>query len=121
MTRQQTTELAFETSIFDTLKLAVRILFCDPRFAIRAMWLLRRQQKAAKIRADLQAAGTHIPPFSIFSVTGKCNLHCLGCYANALHRSDQPELSNEEPRSKLRGIERQNLTSLSGVDPHAAA
>lgn len=36
-----------------------------------------------------------MPPFSIFSITGKCNLSCAGCYANLLHRSDRPELSNE--------------------------
>ncbi len=28
---------------------------------------------------------------------------------------------SKEPRSKLRGIKRQHLTDLSGVDPHAAA
>ena len=28
---------------------------------------------------------------------------------------------SKEPRSKLRGIKRQNLTNLGGVDPHVAA
>lgn len=95
MTRNQTTELAFETSIFDTLKLAARLLFYDPRFAMRAVYLLNRQRKAAKIRRVLNAQGQHVPPFSIFSITGKCNLTCAGCYANLLHRSDRPELSDE--------------------------
>ena len=95
MTENQSTELAFEASIFDTLKLAARILFYDPRFAIRAMRLLRRQQEAAKVRKAHSAKGTHVPPFSIFSITGKCNLSCLGCYANVLHRSTRPELSDE--------------------------
>jgi len=101
MSDAQNTELAFETSIFDTLKLAARILFYDPRFAIRALKLLRRQQKAAKVRSAHKAKGTHVPPFSIFSITGKCNLSCLGCYANVLHRSDRPELSNERIRQLL--------------------
>jgi len=95
MSNSQPTELAFETSIFDTLKLAARILFYDPRFAFRALQLLRRQQKAAKVRKAHQANGTHVPPFSIFSITGQCNLNCLGCYANILHRSSRPELSDE--------------------------
>ena len=95
MTKKQSTELAFEASIFDTLKLAARILFYDPRFAIRALRLLSRQQKAAKVRKAHKAKGTHVPPFSIFSITGKCNLSCLGCYANVLHRSARPEMSNE--------------------------
>ena len=95
MTRNQSTELAFETSIFDTLKLAARILFYDPRFAVRALRLLSRQRRAAKVRRVHKARGVHVPPFSIFSITGKCNLSCAGCYANLLHRSDRPELSNE--------------------------
>lgn len=95
MSETQNTELAFEASIFDTLKLAARILFYDPRFAIRALRLLRQQQKAAKVRNAHKAKGTHVPPFSIFSITGECNLSCHGCYANVLHRSASPELSNE--------------------------
>ena len=30
-------------------------------------------------------------------------------------------IPSKEPRSKLRGIKRQNLTNLGGVDPHVAA
>lgn len=101
MTKNQTTELAFETSIFDTLKLAARILFYDPRFAIRAMRLLRRQQKAARVRKTHSANGIHVPPFSIFSITGHCNLNCLGCYATVLHRSTRRELSNDRIRKLL--------------------
>jgi MoaA/NifB/PqqE/SkfB family radical SAM enzyme len=95
MNRKSNTELAFETSIFDTLKLAARILFYDPRFAIRALRLLIRQQKAAKVRLVHKRNGIHVPPFSIFSITGNCNLSCAGCYANILHRSDRPELSKD--------------------------
>ena len=95
MTRNQNTELAFEASIFDTLKLATRLLFYDPRFAARALRLLSRQRRAAKVRQIHKARGVHVPPFSIFSITGKCNLTCAGCYANLLHLSDRPELSNE--------------------------
>ena len=95
MTRIQDTELAFETSIFDTLKLAARIMLYDPRFAMRALRLLSRQRKAAKVRRIHKARGIHVPPFSIFSITGECNLSCAGCYANLLHRSKRPELTNE--------------------------
>ena len=95
MIRNQSTELAFEASIFDTLKLAARLLFYDPRFAVRALRLLSRQRRAAKVRQVNKEKGVHVPPFSIFSITGKCNLCCVGCYANLLHRSDRPELSND--------------------------
>ena len=95
MTQDQSTELAFEASIFDTLKLAARIMLYDPRFAVRALRLLSRQRTAAKVRRIHTAGGVHVPPFSIFSITGQCNLSCAGCYANLLHRSNRPELSNE--------------------------
>ncbi|MBE0636197.1 radical SAM protein [Candidatus Bipolaricaulota bacterium] len=101
MERNQKTELAFETSIFDTLRLAARIFFHDPRFAVRALRMLSRQRKAAKVRQEHSARGQHVPPFSIFSITGKCNLSCAGCYANLLHRSDRPELSNERIKALL--------------------
>ncbi len=95
MTRNQDTELAFETSIFDTLKLAARIMLYDPRFAMRALRLLSRQRNAAKVRRIHKARDIHVPPFSIFSITGECNLSCAGCYAHLLHRSNRPELTNE--------------------------
>ncbi len=95
MSNTQNTELAFEANIVDTLKLAARIFLYDPRFALRAIRLLSRQRKAAKVREQHRQDGIHVPPFSIFSITGQCNLNCLGCYANVLHRSSQPELSNE--------------------------
>ncbi len=96
-----TTELAFETSIFDTLKLAARITLYDPRFAVRALRMLSRQRRAAKVRRRHAAAGLHVPPFSIFSITGKCNLSCAGCYANLLHLSNREELSNARIRTLL--------------------
>ena len=96
MAHHQDIELAFEASIFDTLKLAARIMFYDPRFAVRALRLLARQRKAAKVRRIHKTQGVHVPPFSIFSITGQCNLSCVGCYANVLHRSARPELSNEK-------------------------
>jgi len=107
VTQNQSTELAFEASIFDTLKLAARLLFYDPRFAVRALSLLSRQRRAAKVRQVHKARGVHVPPFSIFSITGQCNLSCAGCYANLLHRSDRPELSNK--RIELLLSEARNL------------
>ena len=89
------TERAFERSIFDTLKLAARVTAYDPRFAIRASRLLRRQFKAARVRRHHARQGVHVPPFSIFSITSACNLNCVGCYANILHRADRPELTND--------------------------
>ena len=46
------------------------------RFAMAA-------QSAKHRRVQLAAAGEHIPPFLIASITEQCNLHCRGCYARA--------------------------------------
>jgi MoaA/NifB/PqqE/SkfB family radical SAM enzyme len=94
MTRNQSTERAFEASIFDTLKLAARLVTYDPRFALRALRLLNRQRRAAAVRKRHKAGGIHVPPFSIFSITSRCNLHCAGCYANLLHVHERLELSH---------------------------
>jgi MoaA/NifB/PqqE/SkfB family radical SAM enzyme len=42
-------------------------------------------RKASKKRAELEAAGEHIPPFLIASITSACNLHCAGCYSRCNH------------------------------------
>lgn len=53
-----------------------RIFFV--RFAIRS-------KKAGRIRSGYAKKGEHIPPFLIASITDRCNLHCLGCYARHNH------------------------------------
>ena len=89
------TSRAFEASIFDTLKLATRMTIRDPRVALRAGFLLRQQHAAAKVRRAQRTRGIHVPPFVIYSITGRCNLNCFGCYSNILHVSERPELSRE--------------------------
>ena len=41
--------------------------------------------KARELRSKAKEQGEHIPPFLIASITSKCNLHCVGCYARANH------------------------------------
>ena len=94
--------VAFEATIFDELRTATRITLHDPRFAFRGLRLLQRQRRAARIRATHQLAGTHVPPFLIYSVTDRCNFDCAGCYAKLLHRHDRPEVSDERVRGILR-------------------
>jgi MoaA/NifB/PqqE/SkfB family radical SAM enzyme len=85
--------IAFEASIADILRTALRVWRHTPGFAIRAIRLLRQQHAAASKRRKNEDRGVHVPPFVIYSITAKCNLDCEGCYANILHRSDdRPEL-----------------------------
>ena len=95
MPEKHQTSIAFEASLFDVLRTASRITLYDPRFAVHALRLLRRQRRAARRRDRQQAAGTHVPPFVIYSITDRCNLDCAGCYAKLLHRSSRPELSDK--------------------------
>mgnify|MGYP000939252273 CR=1 FL=1 len=41
------------------------------------------QRPMERRRAELEAAGLHIPMFLIASITNACNLFCKGCYARA--------------------------------------
>ena len=65
-------------------------------FARTVIW----QGAAARRRAALAREGVHVPPIAIFSITNRCNLHCKGCYAQAIRGETQEELSAEA----LRGI-----------------
>ena len=101
MSKHENTAAAFEATIFEALRIALRITFRDPRFVARAFRLLTRQWRAARRRAAHERAGTHVPPFLIYSVTAKCNLDCAGCYAKRLHRHDRPEMTDADMRRLL--------------------
>jgi len=101
VSNEPNTSSAFEATIFEALRIALRITLRDPRIVIRGLRLLWRQWRAARVRARHERAGTHVPPFVIYSVTGQCNLDCAGCYDKLLHRSDRPELSTEQMRRVL--------------------
>ncbi len=91
--RTDETSTAFEASLFDVLRTGLRITRGNPHLTARAVQLLWRQRKAAHRRDRAEERGTHVPPFVIYSITGRCNLQCAGCYANLLHRHDRPEMS----------------------------
>ncbi|MCX6091461.1 MAG: radical SAM protein [Candidatus Bipolaricaulota bacterium] len=95
------TSIAFEASLFDVLRTGLRITHGSPRLTARTVRLLWRQKRAAGRRDRAEARGVHVPPFVIYSVTGRCNLQCAGCYANLLHRQDGPELTPERTAELL--------------------
>jgi MoaA/NifB/PqqE/SkfB family radical SAM enzyme len=63
-------------------------------FARTVLW----QSRAARRRARMAREGVHVPPIAIFSITNRCNLHCKGCYAQAIRGSAGDELSPEKLR-----------------------
>lgn len=77
---------------------AVRISLRNPVQAFSFFKTVRYQIKSAGIRARLEQEGVHVPPIVIYSITNRCNLHCKGCYHQALRAFAKPDLSDEEMR-----------------------
>jgi MoaA/NifB/PqqE/SkfB family radical SAM enzyme len=74
---------------------ALRVALVHPRQAVFFMHTLNWQRKAAKTRLNWDKKGVHVPPIIVLSVTSKCNLHCQGCYHQALRSTSESEMSDE--------------------------
>jgi MoaA/NifB/PqqE/SkfB family radical SAM enzyme len=74
---------------------AVRIALTSPSQSVFFLRTYRWQNKAAKTRQRLELEGVHVPPVLVISVTSKCNLHCEGCYYQALRATTDAEMSDE--------------------------
>ena len=98
---------------------AVRITLRDPSTAVFFIRMQRAQRQAAQRRAAQAAVGVHVPPFMIISVTGRCNLACAGCYAQAQLRQEEADMT----RSELLDVVRQGrdlgvgIMLLAGGEP----
>ena len=62
---------------------ALKATFSNPRESSFMVSFAAASKKASKLRRSSEAAGLHVPPFLIASITSSCNLHCAGCYARA--------------------------------------
>jgi MoaA/NifB/PqqE/SkfB family radical SAM enzyme len=78
---------------------ALKVSLKDPGQALYFFQTVKNQQKAASTRTKWEKLGVHVPPMMIMSITNRCNLHCKGCYHQALRDITKSELSQE----KLRG------------------
>lgn len=70
---------AIERIVGDALRASLR----NPRESAFLLRFGAARKKEASLRAELEAAGKHVPPFLIASIASRCNLHCAGCYARA--------------------------------------
>ncbi|MBR1692110.1 MAG: radical SAM protein [Lachnospiraceae bacterium] len=75
---------------------AIKATLKDPRESAFMLKFAAASRTASKKRAAAKAAGEHIPPFLIASITSNCNLHCAGCYSRCNHAT-----VDEEPVSQL--------------------
>jgi len=55
-----------------------------PRYLPGFLRLARTIGQSRRVRARALADGVRVPPFLVLSVTSKCNLRCVGCYAGAV-------------------------------------
>jgi MoaA/NifB/PqqE/SkfB family radical SAM enzyme len=74
---------------------AVKVALTSPSQSVFFLKTLRWQKKAEKTRQHWESQGLHVPPVLVISVTSKCNLHCEGCYHQALRSSTETEMSTE--------------------------
>jgi MoaA/NifB/PqqE/SkfB family radical SAM enzyme len=65
------------------IKNAIKATLKNPRETAFLTKYAHSAKKAAKQRRRSELAGEHIPSFLIAGITEECNLHCVGCYANA--------------------------------------
>lgn len=72
-----------------------KIALSNPSQSVFFIRTLRWQRKAQKTRKRWKSKGVHVPPILVISVTSKCNLHCKGCYYQALRTQKQEEMSDE--------------------------
>jgi MoaA/NifB/PqqE/SkfB family radical SAM enzyme len=80
---------------------AVSISLKNPSHAIYFLKTANNQQKAARLRKHWGKKGLHVPPMMIVSITNRCNLHCKGCYHQALRDVTRPEMSGDKLRSVI--------------------
>jgi MoaA/NifB/PqqE/SkfB family radical SAM enzyme len=73
----------------------VKVALTNPSQSVFFLRTLRWQRKAAKTREKWEGQGIHVPPILVISVTSKCNLHCEGCYHQALRSQTEPEMSDD--------------------------
>lgn len=80
-------------SLLRELKDALKISVKNPSLALYVSKMIKYQSKAQERRNENEIKGIHVPPYIIASITNRCNLHCIGCYAIAHKREMEEELS----------------------------
>ena len=66
----------------------------NPRYLKSFFKLKRSYLESEKLRKKELSNGIKVPPFLIISITSKCNLNCLGCFACAAGNVNNSKQSN---------------------------
>jgi MoaA/NifB/PqqE/SkfB family radical SAM enzyme len=103
--RPKTDSLNFSKILNNSLRIffkdASKIAVTNPSQAVFFLRTLNWQKRAGRIRENWERQGVHVPPILIFSVTSKCNLHCKGCYHQALRQTPLKDISDERLRKAI--------------------
>ncbi|MGN1413653.1 MAG: radical SAM protein [Anaerovoracaceae bacterium] len=73
------------TGVENIVKNAVKVTLTNPVQSIFMGRFAAAAKAASEKRKLSEKTGEHIPAFLIASITSSCNLHCVGCYARAIH------------------------------------
>ena len=73
------------------IKDALKVTFKNPKQSAFFLRFAKASKTASKRRNEFKEAGKHIPPFLIASITGDCNLNCIGCYSHANNPCDKTQ------------------------------
>jgi MoaA/NifB/PqqE/SkfB family radical SAM enzyme len=83
-------------------KLFLSWAFQNPRYIQSFIRLANSYRHCKQLRNINLSEGTKVPPFLIISITSKCNLSCIGCYASATGMlSCTRSTSKDQTRSQL--------------------
>ena len=110
MTRQDQRLKRFDREVLGVLGASIRVALRRPSMARHFARLYRQQLRAKRRRRHWAEQGLHVPPLLIATVTGRCNLHCKGCYAWAQGR---PATREMPPNLLLRTVAQAHELGLS--------
>ena len=86
----------FSGLIENVLKKTFKFSLKNPAFAFFALRMIRWQKKAVRRRLQWVKQGIHVPPLMMASITKRCKLTCKGCYAQALQRTSDEEITIDQ-------------------------
>ncbi len=75
---------------------ALFVSLANPSRAFSFFQTVRHQVRAAGVRKNWAKKGLLVPPIIIYSITNRCNLHCKGCYHQALRTFARDELNDAD-------------------------
>lgn len=80
---------------------AVRVAVRNPGQALTFVRTLYWLRQAAGLRNQWKQENVLVPPIIIFSITNRCNLHCIGCYEQTFRPEGGDELDEARVRNLL--------------------